>query len=224
MLFVLLGILYILPIIIFNFVINRYDAELEKMPFTAEEFGRRVLDERNLHSVTIEPVNTADHYDPETKSIRIKSERLKKKSVTAIAIICHEIGHAIQDSDGYEPLKRRQTIIKYTEWIQRLTVGVSLIGIAPIIATGMIPLIKFVALFMVIGILTTVIIHLTNLDVEFDASFNKAMPILKENIPQAYHKQCRYILSAAAFTYVIGALSSIFTLRYWLIFLRSIKR
>ena len=224
MIFILIGVLYTLPIIFFNFVINRYDTELKKMPYTAEDFGREILDQFGLQNVEIEPTNTTDHYDPELKLIRIKKERLKRKSITAIAIICHEIGHAIQDRDGYVPLKRRQIIIKYTEWIQRLTVGITYIGIAPIIATGMLPLIKFIALFMVMGILTIVVLHLTNLDVEFDASFNKALPILRENIPQEYHKQCNYILLAAAFTYVVSALSSVFRLRFWLIFLRSIKR
>jgi uncharacterized protein len=75
-----------------------------------------------------------------------------------------------------------------------------------------------------LGILINVVLHLITLDVEFDASFNRALPILRANIPQEYHNQCRYILLAAAFTYVVGSLSSLFSLRYWLILLRSIKR
>jgi len=224
MFFVLLGLIYTLPIIIFNFIINRYDTELAKMPFTGEEFGDKILADNDLKTVPIEASKTPDHYDPDAKAIRIKQQRLNRKSITALSIICHEIGHAIQDKEEYEPLKRRQRIIKYTHWISRLTIGISAIGIGPIIATGMIPLIKVIIFLVILGILINVVLHLITLDVEFDASFNRALPILRENIPEEYHNQCRYILSAAAFTYVVGSLSSLFSLRYWLILLRSIRR
>ena len=60
---------------------------------------------------------------------------------------------------------------------------------------------------MIISVLLGVLIHLITLDVEIDASFNKAMPILEEKIPAEYHSQCKDVLRAAAFTYVIGALT-----------------
>ena len=58
------------------------------------------------------------------------------------------------------------------------------------------------------------IVHLVTLDVELDASFNRAMPILQKKIPQEYHSACRSILRVCAFTYVIGSLTSILNVRY----------
>ena len=50
-------------------------------------------------------------------------------------------------------------------------------------------------------------------EVELDASFNKAFPIIKQKIPKEYHKSCHSILRAAAFTYVVGVLKNIISLR-----------
>ena len=53
-----------------------------------------------------------------------------------------------------------------------------------------------------------------SLDVEIDASFNKAYPIIKQKVPAEYHEACRSILLAAALTYVIGVFRSFFSLRF----------
>ena len=62
---------------------------------------------------------------------------------------------------------------------------------------------------MLIGL----VIHLITLEVELDASFNKAFPIIKKKIPEVYHDACYSILRAAAFTYVIGVFKNIISLR-----------
>ena len=61
--------------------------------------------------------------------------------------------------------------------------------------------------------------HLITLDVELDASFKRAMPILEKKIPQEYHASCKSILRVCAFTYVIGSLTSILDVRkIWYLF------
>ena len=106
-------------------------------------------------------------------------------------------------------------------WISRIGGGVLYTALPLIIATGSFGLIKICLLFVLISVLIGVLIHLITLNVEIDASFNRAMPILKEKIPEQYHNQCQSILRAAAFTYVIGALTSFLSLRYvWLILSR----
>ena len=165
-----------------------------------------------------------DHYDPDRKKIRIKKYRLNRKSLTALSIITHEIGHAIQDKEGYEPLSRRQKIIKSTTWISRLAGGIMYIGIGPIIATGLIPLIKIAGALVALSIIINVVLHLITLDVEFDASYKRALPILKEKIPSEYFKSCNTVLTAAAFTYVVGSLASFLSLRYAWPIIRKIFR
>ena len=77
------------------------------------------------------------------------------------------------------------------------------------------------AMAIIFTIIINVLIHLVTLDVEIDASFNRALPILREKVPSQYHEKCRSVLRAAAYTYVIGALRSVISLRYiWLLIMR----
>ena len=100
-------IFFVLPKAWLSYSMNRYDNDLEGMPFNAEEFGRSILKENDMEDVTIEETNMVDHYDLNDRAVRVKEGRLKKKSLTALAIICHEIGHAIQHKEQYGPLVRR---------------------------------------------------------------------------------------------------------------------
>ena len=86
-------IFFVLPKAWLSYSMNRYDNDLEGMPFNAEEFGRSILKENDMEDVTIEETNMVDHYDLNDRAVRVKEGRLKKKSLTALAIICHEIGH-----------------------------------------------------------------------------------------------------------------------------------
>ena len=222
---ILIGLaIYVLPILVFHFTINKYDNELDGMPFTAQELGQDILNDFEIKNVDIEPTEMGDHYDPDRKKIRIKKYRLNRKSLTALSIITHEIGHAIQHKEGYEPLSRRQKIIKSTTWISRLAGGIMYIGIGPIIATGLIPLIKIAGVLVALSIIINIVLHLITLDVEFDASYKRALPILKEKIPSEYHKACNTVLTAAAFTYVVGSLASFLSLRYAWPIIRKILR
>ena len=116
---------------------------------------------------------------------------------------------------------QRTNLVEKTQWISRLG-GVILYSALPLIlATGSFGFIKLSLLLVISSVLVGVLIHLITLNVEIDASFNRAMPILKEKIPEEYHAQCNNVLKAAAFTYVIGALTSFLSLRYiWLLLSR----
>ena len=191
------------------------------MPFTSEEFGKLILEENNLKEVIIEETSSVDHYDLNDKAVRVQKGRLRKNSLTSLTILCHEIGHAIQHKEGYSPLVRRTMIVERTQWITRIGGLILYSGLPLILATGSFGLIKVCLFLVIISVLLGVLIHLITLDVEIDASFNKAMPILEEKIPAEYHSQCKDVLRAAAFTYVIGALTSFLSLRYlWLLITR----
>ena len=192
------------------------------MPFNGLEFGEQILKEKGLSDVVIESTMEGDHYDPTEKIVRVKQDRLENKSITAISIVCHEIGHAIQHNENYKPLNRRQVLVDNTAWISKLGGGILYIGFPILFATGSFPLIRGVLIIVLLTIIINILVHLVTLDVEIDASFNKALPILKEKIPTEYHEKCRSVLRAAAYTYVIGSLQSFISLRYiWLLILRA---
>jgi Zn-dependent membrane protease YugP len=216
-----LFILFVAPIIWYNYIFKKNDKVLINMPFTGFEFGRELLQEHNLNDVQIEGTKLGDHYDLINKKVMVLDDRLGKKSLTSITIICHEIAHAIQHKENYKPLKRRNVIIRNTSWITQLGSGILLIGFPIIFATGSYGFIKICLAIAAFSLLISALIHIITLDVEIDASFNKAYPIIKQKVPAEYHEACRSILLAAALTYVIGVFRSFFSLRFiWLLITR----
>ena len=218
---IFLFILFVAPIIWYNYIFKKNDKVLINMPFTGFEFGRELLQEHNLNDVQIEGTKLGDHYDLINKKVMVLEDRLEKKSLTSITIICHEIAHAIQHKENYKPLKRRNIIIMNTSWITQLGSGILLIGFPIIFATGSYGFIKICLAVAAFSLLISALIHIITLDVEIDASFNKAYPIIKQKVPVEYHQACRSILLAAALTYVIGVFRSFFSLRFiWMLITR----
>ena len=218
---IFLFILFVAPIIWYNYIFKKNDKVLINMPFTGFEFGRELLQEHNLNDVQIEGTKLGDHYDLINKKVMVLEDRLGKKSLTSITIICHEIAHAIQHKENYKPLKRRNVIIRNTSWITQLGSGILLIGFPIIFATGSYGFIKICLAVAAFSLLISALIHIITLDVEIDASFNKAYPIIKQKVPVEYHRACRSILLAAALTYVIGVFRSFFSLRFiWMLITR----
>ena len=222
MIFYLFGILiYAVPGLWVNYTLNKHDDVLPNMPFTAKEFGLNLLKEQNLDEVNIEDTKIGDHYDTNSKTVRVKPDRLDKKSITSITVMCHEIGHAIQHHEKYKPLEQRTSLVKNTAWISQLGSGLLLMGIPTIFATGSYSLIKVCLILVLLSLIIGVIIHLITLEVELDASFNRALPIIKTKVPEEYHDACQSILKAAAFTYVIGVIRNFVSLRFiWLLLSR----
>ena len=66
------------------------------------------------------------------------------------------------------------------------------------------------------------VVHLVTLPVEYDASFNKALPILREGgyLGDEDMAGARSVLKAAALTYVAAALAGMLNLARWIRFLR----
>ena len=218
---IFLFILFVAPIIWYNYIFKKNDKILINMPFTGFEFGQELLQEHNLNDVQIEATKLGDHYDLINKKVMVLEDRLAKKSLTSITIICHEIAHAIQHKENYKPLKRRNVIIRNTSWITQLGSGILLIGFPIIFATGSYGFIKICLAIAAFSLLISALIHIITLDVEIDASFNKAYPIIKQKVPVEYHQACRSILLAAALTYVIGVFRSFFSLRFiWMLITR----
>ena len=202
-----------IPVLWVNYVFKKNDTILPNMPFDAYEFGENIIKELKLKNVSIEKTLIGDHYDLVEKKIKVHQDRFERKSLTSISIMCHEIGHAIQHAQNYSPLITRTKLVKNTQWINKISMGIIYIGFPLIFATGSFSLIKFSALIILLSTLIGVIIHLITLEVELDASFNRAFPIIKKKIPEVYHNSCRSVLRAAAFTYVVGVFKNLISLR-----------
>ena len=210
---VIFFLLSFIPVLWVNYVFKKNDTILPNMPFNAYEFGEEIIKELKLKNVCIEKTLIGDHYDLVEKKVKVHEDRFKRKSLTSISIMCHEIGHAIQHAQNYSPLITRTQLVKNTQWINKISLAIIYIGFPLIFATGSLSLIKFCASIILLSTFIGVIIHLITLEVELDASFNRAFPIIKKKIPEVYHNSCRSVLRAAAFTYVVGVFKNLISLR-----------
>ena len=203
-----------LPNLWVNYILKKNNEILPDMPFTGKELGNKILKELNITNVTIHSIKQLDHYNPIEKKVHISENKIDKKSITSISVVVHEIGHAIQDKENYKPLILRQKLVEKTMIFQRLGSFLLIIGLPSIFAFTKSPLITFIAAILIMGCLSTnVLIHLITLPVEFDASFKRALPILKKYVPNENMKQCKSVLRAAAFTYLAQSIISIFRLK-----------
>ena len=214
-----------IPSLWVNYILKKYNKILPDMPFTGRELGNKILEEQKLNNVSINPIKQLDHYNPIDKKIHISDDKLNKKSITSIAVVAHEIGHAIQDKENYKPLKLRQSLIERTMIFQRIGSFLLIIGLPSIFAFTKSPFITFISALVIMGCLTTnVLIHLITLPVEFDASFKRALPILTKYVPIENMYQCKSVLRAAALTYLAQSIVSIFRLKVILVSVISILK
>jgi Zn-dependent membrane protease YugP len=214
--------LSVVPAVWVRAVMARHATDRADIPGTGGELARHLLDGMKLGHVKVEQTKLGDHYDPLEKAVRLSPGVFNGRSVTAVAVAAHEVGHAMQDATGYGPLRTRTALAKNALWIERA--GLAIMLLAPLAATltkspiAMLMQIAGGALIM----LLSVVVHLITLPVEFDASYRRALPVLeaggflaKEDMPAA-----RQILRAAAFTYVAAALMSFINIAHWLRILR----
>ena len=112
-------IISIIPTVWIYFIFNQNDKILPNMPFNGYELGEQLIREYNLKDVRLEKTLIGDHYDLEKRKVKVHEDRLRRKSLTSISIVCHEIGHAIQHAEGYSPLTTRTKLVKKTQWINK---------------------------------------------------------------------------------------------------------
>lgn len=181
---------------------------------TGHDAARRMLDANGLYDVPIEPVRGAltDHYDPIHRVVRLSEPVYYESSISAVAVACHEVGHAIQHKQKYPMLVLRHRMFPVVNFAS---------GVAPfLLLAGFL----FGALNLIgLGIIffsAAVLFQIVTLPVEFNAS-NRARKVMLQQgfISPNEARGVGKVLNAAALTYVAAALISILELlRYILIF------
>lgn len=220
--FLLLIALIVAPQFWVAHTIRRYGNERPDLPGTGGELARHLIERFELADVRVETTDRGDHYDPEAKVVRLLPQHHDGRSLAAVAIAAHEVSHAIQDAAGERKLALRQRLVKVATATDRIA-GIFFIA-APILAAVLrTPAALFGLLAIGIGLLAVrVIVTLVTLPVEFDASFSKALPILKDGgyLEESDMPAVRRLLRAAALTYVASALMSLVNLARWIRLLR----
>ena len=203
-----------------KWVMEKHGREQPEFPGTGGELARHLLDRAGLEAVKLERIDGGDHYSPDEKTVRLSQRNFDGKSVTAVAVAAHELGHALQHKDTYAPLMLRQKLAGIAIIMER-TGGVLLMATPVIFSVTHSPAVLLAELVLGLGILaSTVVIHIFTLPTEFDASFKRALPILENYLRPEDMPGARQVLKAAAFTYVASALVSILNIARWLRILR----
>lgn len=186
---------------------SKYSRVYNSRGMTAQDAAQAILAGAGIYDVRIEYVSGSltDHYSPQEKVLRLSDSTYNQTSVAAIGVAAHECGHAIQDYEGYAPLKLRSAAVPIAN------IGSSLSW--PLIIIGIIFGIGGLARAGVFLFTFVVVFQLITLPVEFNAS-HRAMRILGDNalLTDSEQNCARSVLTAAALTYVASLLSSILQL------------
>ncbi len=192
---------------------NKYSRVGNASRLTGYEAARQLLGAAGLDYVTVEstPGRLSDHYDPQEKALRLSEGVARTASVASMAIVAHEVGHAIQDDQGYAPLRLRGFIVP----------GVK-------VGSALGPILFFVGFlfnFQALAFLGIVLFSLmvffafVTLPTEFNAS-SRALAILTSSgmiVGQAEEKGARDVLNAAALTYIALAAQVLMQLLYYIL-------
>ena len=206
-------------------VLAKYSEPADRYAGTGAQLARHLLNKNGLENVKVEQTKEGDHYDPSDKAVRLTPDKFDGRSLTAITVAAHEVGHALQYRDAYGPLRLRTHPVKATRHLEKLGAGILMASpiIGALTRVPMLGILMFFGGLLTLG--TSTVIHLVTLPTEFDASFNRALPILeKENILKTSDRaHARRILKAAAYTYVPASLMSLLNIARWWAILRRLS-
>lgn len=211
-----------LPQLLVRTTIRRHAGDRPDLPGTGGELARHLLDRFGLSHVRVEVTDRGDHYDPDAGAVRLLPQHHGGRSLSAVAIAAHEVGHAIQHGNGERKLALRQRLAKIAVFTDRIA-GIFFLAAPVLTVIIRSPAALAGAIGLGIALLSVrVVVNLVTLPVETDASFAKALPILKDGgyLSEGDLPAARSVLRAAAFTYVAGALISLINLARWIRLLR----
>jgi len=202
--------------------LRKHSADRPDFRGTGGEMAQHLVERFELDGVQVEATDAGDHYDPVSRTVRLSEANFKGSSLTAVAVAAHEVGHALQHHRGERGLALRQSLVKIAMVTDRIA-SIFFIA-APVLALALRTPAALLGMAIIgIGLLgIRVVVHLVTLPVEYDASFNKALPILREGgyLDDRDLAGARSVLKAAALTYVAGALMSLLDLVRWFRILR----
>lgn len=205
-----------------RYTMRKYGSNLDDLPGTGGEFAKHLVHRYQLSGTNIEKsLDGQNYYDPVSNTVRLSPSNYDNKSLTAVAVAAHEVGHVIQ-------FNRKETISQLRGKYIPLSVQFKKMGAVMLLTMPIVALIFkapivigiFIGvslLFQLIGVLMYLIV----LPEEWDASFNKALPILIEGeyLPDHQLNAVSKVLKAAALTYFAGALAEALNIGRWIVVL-----
>ena len=186
---------------------SKYSKILSSSGMTGAQFAKNLLDRNNLGNVEVKQVDgqLTDNYDPRDKSLNLSTSVYGSSSVAALGIVAHEVGHAVQDSKAYAPLKLRSSFVPVSNLGSQLAIPLFFIGL--IFSYG--PLMDAGIVLFSLAVAFTVI----TLPVEFNASKRAyVMMTYSGYLSKEETLQAKKVLDAAALTYVAATAMAVMQL------------
>ena len=178
-----------------------------KSNLSGQEVARKILDANGLNYVHIVETKgeLTDHYDPTRKVIRLSSNIFHQSTISSVGVAAHEVGHAIQDKEGYSFMRLRSALVPFVNFVSYL----GYFGLIISIFAGLTGYLKISILILCV----TILFQLVTLPVEFDASKRAKEQLISLGlIDDSEHEQVSRVLFAAAMTYVAGLISNLLQL------------
>jgi len=227
-LLIIIGIVFVVGLVFWpsywvKKVLTKYQEPEDLFPGTGGELAVHLLEQLKIDGVSVEETEPGqDHYDHVAKVVRLSPVNFSGKSLTAITVAAHEVGHAMQHASGYPLFKLRHILVNFAFYFEKLG-SMAILAMPAIALVTRSPVVGgFLFVMGISGIAFGTLVHLVTLPVEWDASFKRAMPVLVEGeyINDMQSKHAHKILKAAALTYVAGSLASLLNFYRWIAILR----
>jgi hypothetical protein len=193
---------------------KKYSKQSSNSGLTGAQTARMILDRNNLSHVRVEPVagTLTDHYDPRSKVVRLSESNFRDSTIAGVSVAAHEVGHAIQDATGYVPMKLRSGLVPIVNFGGQLWTPLFFMAIITGVSTGIGNLFIQLAVIAFAGVLA---FHVVTLPVEINASTRAYGLLTRYGILSSTEAGgTKRVLTAAAFTYIAAALTSLLTLLY----------
>lgn len=183
---------------------------------TGAEVAQRILQANGLTNVRIEktPGELTDYYHTKQKKLALSDAVHGQRTITALGVAAHEVGHALQDKESYAPLTLRHTIAPFAVRGQQVALILLPVGMILSAVVGQRLYVAEIAcvlfgLFMLFTLIT--------LPVEFNASSRALEELARLQLSGGEEwEKTQKVLNAAALTYVAAAAASIGTFLYFL--------
>ena len=196
---------------------QRYSQVRNASGLTGVEVARRILAGASLRDVTVQVIDGElnDNYDPRSKALNLSPAVAAGRSVASEAVVAHEIGHALQDHQGFFAMRIRSGLVPAANLGSQAGPLIVIAGLLLSIFTGS-AFGVYVALAGLFLFAAVVLFQLVTTPVELDAS-RRALRLLAENgvIQPEEQEGARRMLRAAAFTYWVALFGAVLTLLYY---------
>jgi Zn-dependent membrane protease YugP len=168
------------------------------------EAALRLLAENGITDIPVESAHAmvGDHFDPKGRKIALSSDVFDQSSVFALAVAAHEVGHALQQKEGYRWFGWWMAIAPYVH-ILTFVFQMVVMGLATIFPPILFLLVISYSLLFLMSILT--------LPVEYDASRRALQQLDRSGLLQTPEEKsaAKTVLIAAGLTYVAKAIQDL---------------